>query len=388
MIKRNFHIFRFYYFFWRFKPLASLMIVYFTQVMNSYASAMAIFAIFNISYALSKIPSGLVSDKIGRKPILIFSNILMTVAFMFLAFSGQFEIDWLLWIFAILWGIGEAFSAGTIDAMMFETAQSLGKAHKFNILYSKSMLYDQLGCAFGAFCAMTITYFLPLQFVAYLSILPPFMQLLVSCFFVEPDIKKKSIIISKKDIINASQQFIKNKTLAFYALADIYFSTLGDISHRFESAYFKIFTSDWVISFARILKHVFGMIGFACIPYLKNFSKKQIYFASIFCNIWVRTIALLANNIFTPFIHMFINFFYATASTAKTDILQQEFLPEYRATAQSILQFIKGIYMAAVMYLLGIVADIYGIYTAMVILIVLRVIGLYGAYRLQHYYQK
>ena len=118
------------------------MIVYFTQVMNSYAYAMAIFAIFNISYALSKIPSGLVSDKIGRKPVLIFSNILMTVAFMFLAFSGQFEIDWLLWIFAILWGIGEAFSAGTIDAMMFETAQSLGKAHKFNILYCKSLSYD------------------------------------------------------------------------------------------------------------------------------------------------------------------------------------------------------------------------------------------------------
>jgi hypothetical protein len=130
------------------------------------------------------------------------------------------------------------------------------------------------------------------------------------------------------------------------------------------------------------------MIGFACIPYLKNFSKKQMYFASIFCNIWIRTIALLANNIFTPFIHMFINFFYATGSTAKTDILQQEFLPEYRATAQSILQFIKGIYMAIAMYLLGIVADIYGIYSAMVILIVLRIIGLYGTYKLQHYYQK
>ena len=140
MIKRNFHIFRFYYFFWRFKPLASLMIIYFTQVMNSYTSAMAIFAIFNISYAFSKIPSGLLSDKIGRKPVLIFSNILMTVAFVLLAFSGQFEIDWLLCFFAVLWGIGEAFSAGTIDAMMFETSQSLGKAHKFSILYSKSIL--------------------------------------------------------------------------------------------------------------------------------------------------------------------------------------------------------------------------------------------------------
>ena len=79
------------------------MTVYFTQVMNSYASAMAIFAIFNISYAISKIPRGLVSDRIGRKPVLIFSNILMTVAFIFLSFSGQFEMNWLLCFFAVLW---------------------------------------------------------------------------------------------------------------------------------------------------------------------------------------------------------------------------------------------------------------------------------------------
>lgn len=376
MIKRNIFVFKFYYLFWRFKPLATLMVVYFSQIMESYASAMAVFSIFNISYAIAKLPSGLLSDKIGRKPIIILANSLIFISFLMLAISGQFNIKYGLYIFALLWGIGEALSVGTVDALMFETSQELGQEDKFKLLYAKSMYYDQLGCALGAFCAMTITYFLPLQFVAWLSIFPPFIQLASSVLFVEPHIKRKSISISAKDIYMALGQFKDNTKLAFYTLADIYFSTLGDISHRLESAYFKIFTNDWIVNLARMFKHIFGMIGFAIIPCIKRFSRTQIYFGSIVGNVFIRTIALLLNNICTPFIHMFINFFYATASTAKTDILQHEFLQAYRATAQSVIQFIKGIYMAVIMYLLGIFADTYGIFSAMILLVVLRLVGL------------
>lgn len=379
-MQRNTVLFKFYYFFWRFKPLAALMMIYFSQVMHSYATATAVFAIFNISYSLAKIPSGLLSDKIGRKPIIIAANICLTAAFCLSALSGQFEIKWLLYLFALLWGCGEALSAGTVEALMFETAQSLKSADKFYLIYSKSMYYDQLGCAFGAFCAMAITYFLPLQFVAWLSIFPPCMQLIVSCLFTEPDVRKKRIAFSVCDLSLALRQFKHNRILFFYTLADIFFSTLGDVSHRLESAYFKTFTGEWVISLARMLKHICGMAGFAFMMHLRAFTKVQIFFGSIISNIFVRSIALAFNNICTPFIHMFINFFYATASTAKTDILQHEFLPEYRASAQAVIQFSKGIYMSIIMLLLGIFADTYGIYSAMMLLVIIRLCGLLGAY--------
>ena len=161
---------------------------------------------------------------------------------------------------------------------------------------------------------------------------------------------------------------------------DIYFSTLGDISQRFESAYFKLFATDYIISLARVLKHIFGIIGFAIIPLIKKFPKEKVYFASISSNVIIRIFGVMYNNIFTPFIHMFINFFYATGSTAKTDILQHEFLPQYRASSQSIILFIKSLYLSIIMYLIGKIADIYGTYIAMITLIILRVIGLIFAY--------
>lgn len=383
MLQRNVFLFKFYYFFWRFKPLEVLLIVYLSQVLKSYAMATAVYAIFNISYAVAKIPSGLISDKIGRKSVIIAANILMTMAFCLLALSGQIGVSWLLFAFALLWGCGEALSAGTIEAMIYETSQSLGRKDKFYTIYSKSMFFDQLGCAFGAFCAMAVTYFMPLQVVAWLSVFPPFMQLIVACFFVEPQVEKKAIAFSLGNIADAFGQFKKNKTLCLYALFDVYFSTLGDISHRLESAYFKLFTSNWVISLARVLKHFWGMMGFAFVARLNVFLKVKMFFSSIICNVFVRTLAIAFNNVCSPFIHMFINFFYATGITAKADIMQNEYLPEYRATSEAIIQFIKGIYMSVVMLLLGIIADMQGIYFVMILLVILRIIGLAVAYVLR-----
>ena len=383
-MQKNILLFKLYYFFWRFKPFATLMIVYFSQIMQSYATATAIFAIFNISYAVMKIPGGLISDKIGRKYVIVTSNLIMTTAFCLLALSGQFEIRWLLYLFALLWGCGEALSDGTIDALVYETSQSLNRSDKFYLIYSKSMCFSQLGCAFGALWAMVITYFLPLQFLAWFSIFPPFMQLIVSCFFEEPD-TKRTISFSLTDIKSALKQFKNNKKLIFYTLTNIYFSTLGDISHRIESAYFKLFTSDWVISMVRVFKHLWGMIGFTFVSRLRFFSDMQNYFGSIIGNIFVRTTALIFNNFYTPFIHMFINFFYATALTTITDVMQHEYLPNYRATTQAVINFVKGLYMAGLMLLLGIFADIYGIYWTMILLVILRLLGLFLAYRLHNH---
>lgn len=260
----------------------------------------------------------------------------MSVAFCLLALSGQFEIKYLLYIFAVLWALGEAMSAGTVEALMYETSQNLGYTDKFDLIYSKSMIFSQAGCAFGAFCAMTITYFLPLQYVAWLSVFPSSMQLIISYFFIEPDIKKKSTCISAKDILPVLKQFKNNKRLLFYSVADIYFSALGDISHRLESAYFKLFTSDWVINFIRMLKHFCGMAGFLFVPYLRQFSKAKVFFGSIICNVFVRTIALIFNNICTPFIHSFINFFLCNGLNGAN----RHFA--VKRGSESMTQFMKG----------------------------------------------
>lgn len=382
-VENNISTFKWYYFLWRFKPLSALMIIYFIGITNSYAAGMGVFAVFNIIFSVVKIPGGIFSDYIGRKITLLLAGALLFISFILLALSGQYVSVSLLYSFACLWAISEAFINGTVHALMYETAQEIHNSENFKLIYSGSMIFDQLGCALGALAAMFVTYYVPLQILAWLTVIPAFLQLIASFFFVEPHIKIKKQPLNRQYVKIVISQFIKNKQLLFFSVADIFFSTLGDISHRFEGAYFKNFISNWMISLVRVLKHCFGILGFVCMPLLKKFSMAKIYFSSIFFNLIIRTIAVIFNNCLTPFFHMFINFFYATSSTAKTDILQKQFLPEYRATTNSIILFIKGLFTSLMMYLLGLAADIYGIYSAMITLVVLRIIGLFVAFVFQ-----
>lgn len=379
-IQKNIGIFKWYYFFWRFKPLSTLAVVYYISVANSYTLTMGILAVFNITYALAKLPSGIISDSFGRRKTIIFANVFMLTASLLQALAGEWNFVFFLYAYAVLLGISEALLAGTTDALIYETAQQMHKTEKFKNIYSGSMFYNQFGCAIGAATAMLITYSISLQALAWISVIPAFVQSVIAFLFVEPDIKIKRQLPTISDFKTVLHTFVINKRLRYFSVADIFFSALGDVSHRFESAYFKTFASDWLISLARVLKHCFGMLGFAFAAKIKKFSMPKVYFGSIIVNLVFRSIAVILNNVAAPFVHMFINFGYATASTAKTDILQKEFLPEYRATTNALILLIKGIFMSLMTCLLGIVADGFGILFAMAMLVFLRIFGLLIAY--------
>ena len=70
-MKQNIRILTWFTFFTDFKLYAPLAIIYFAQVSGSFALGMAIFSIARISSALFEIPTGVFSDRIGRKKTII-----------------------------------------------------------------------------------------------------------------------------------------------------------------------------------------------------------------------------------------------------------------------------------------------------------------------------
>ena len=102
-------------------PLSVLAVVLFQQITGSYAFALGIFAISTVSQSIAEIPTGIVSDKLGRKRTMIISAVFELLASLLFALSGTFLCTYLLIIGGIVWGIAEAFASGTDDAFMYET---------------------------------------------------------------------------------------------------------------------------------------------------------------------------------------------------------------------------------------------------------------------------
>lgn len=384
MIERNIPLLKWYYFFWRARPLSALMIIYFYQITQSYATAAGAFSIFNIVYSLIKIPGGLLSDGVGRRRTIVLASFLLVISFILMALAGSGHAVWILYSSSVLWGISEAFLRGTTEALMFETAEELKLKNGFKNLYAKSMFSDQAGCALGALFATFFLNLFSLQWLAWFSVFPTICQFGISYFMIEPKrtIKKTPLI---QNFATSLKDLWFNKRLRFYACADIVFSTLGDTSHRFEAVYFNVLVADWIITLSRFLKHVCGMLGALFMPVLKKISSPKIYFGSIVINLCVRTSAVLLNNIYTPFAHMFLNFFYVTASSAQADILQNLFSPESRATDRSVILFLKGIFMAFLTFILGWLADIYNPRIVMILFVLSRIFFLTVLYWIAKY---
>ena len=86
-IKRNILLFKLASFFDGFWPLSPLVVIYFEQITNSYATAMGIFSIANILQSIMEIPTGIISDRLGRKKTLCVSSLFFVICFILYALA-------------------------------------------------------------------------------------------------------------------------------------------------------------------------------------------------------------------------------------------------------------------------------------------------------------
>ncbi len=370
MIERNLRLFKWDNFLGGLWPLSSLAIVYFEKITASYTIATAVFAVSALMTTFMEIPAGIFSDTMGRRKTLLFSPILVFIAFLCWALAGQFSCIWLLFLGALAFGTSGAIASGTLDALVYETMEELNKKGDFNVQYAKNGGWNQVGLAFSAIAGAVITYFFSLQVLAWISVVPALLQIGVIYFFVEPkrieNIKKTN---SYKHFLIAFRRLWRNKKLKFYATIELIDNAFGMASFRFEGAYYQTLVADWLINLARFLKQICGIISFFAVPYIRKIGMIRLFFGSMILNVLVRVFGVVLNNGITPFIMSAVNLFYGTAKTASSDIMQKEFSPNQRATIQSIISFLSGILMAFSMVFLGFIGDLYGPKTAIIMAI-------------------
>ena len=70
-IQKNIRLFKIDAFLGGLWPLSSLAIIYFQQITHSYALAMLVWSAANLTQTFGEIPTGIYSDKIGRRKTLI-----------------------------------------------------------------------------------------------------------------------------------------------------------------------------------------------------------------------------------------------------------------------------------------------------------------------------
>ncbi len=102
------------------------------------------FAILNVIWAatiiLAEVPSGALSDLLGRKKLLVFTASLMVVEMAVWAFAPRGNPTLLFWLLAlnrILSGLGEASASGSDEALVYESLEDAGMKDQWSRVLEK-----------------------------------------------------------------------------------------------------------------------------------------------------------------------------------------------------------------------------------------------------------
>ncbi len=132
------------------------LILFFLENNLTFLQIGVLYSIREISRNILEIPSGIISDSLGRKKTMIFSFGFYIVSFITFYMAGSYSIL----IFAmIIYSLGDAFRTGTHKAMIFDYLKMKGWENQKVYYYGHTRSWSQFGSAISALIAGVLVFY-------------------------------------------------------------------------------------------------------------------------------------------------------------------------------------------------------------------------------------
>lgn len=350
-----------------FWPLA---IIYFSKVSGSFTLGTSIFGIIMLASAIFEVPTGVLSDRVGRKYTIVLGSWSRVLAFTFYAIGLSY---WCLVIGAILEGLSRAFYSGNNDAFLYDTLADDNLVQDYHEHLGKVSSTEQFSMGVSAVIGSLIANY-SFTYLMWISLLPQIAMLFISYQFVEPHFRKKLDTNIYAHIIKAIKLFIRNKKLRLLSLASILNYSISELKWEFGSAFVATVWPIWAIGISKLLPSFGASLSFFYSGKLiRKFKEVNIL---LFDSIYGKIISLISfgfPSVFSPLLLATPSVLYGVGSVAEKTLMQREFTDHQRATMSSLNSFGGSLGFAIMSLLLGGLADFMGPAKA---LIVLTIIGL------------
>jgi len=240
------------------------LLLFFLSKGLNYMDIGILYAVREIGFVLTEIPSGIFADAFGRKKSLIFSYIAYLLSFITFYLSNSF-----LWLASamLLFSLGESFRSGTHKAMIFAYLEHNNWTKHKTDYYGNTRACSQMGSAVSAALAALIVILSPkLEFIFLFSIIP-YIFGLINLSLYPNYIDKISAHNSVPQLIKESLRLTKQSWSAFKQKQMV----LAVINLSFYTAYYKS-----VKDYFQVLILSFS-IGLVVIPSFNSDQKNALF---------------------------------------------------------------------------------------------------------------
>lgn len=364
-ISKNIRLLSWFNFFSAFRLYTAIAVIYFSQITNSYALGISIFSIVQVANAVFEIPTGLLSDKVGRKHTIILGSV--TQVFSLLCFATGTTYAMFV-VGAILEGLALAFFSGNNDALLFDTVGELGESKNYHryLGHVRSMLYPSLMIAslLGGILA-SISF--PLVF--WLSLIPQSLCIFLSFKMIEPKRHKgvESNVISQ--IHQAIRLLSRNIQLQRLGLAQILKISVEELLFQFQILFYNTLWPVWAVGLTRSIMAIGKFISFRYSGRLVDrFTAIKVLITNDITTRLIHTAAITFPSILSPVIMSSTSLLWGVSSVSKNKLLQENYSQKQRATMSSVISFLGNLLAGAVALCIGLVSDKIGLTSTLLIL--------------------
>jgi MFS family permease len=360
---RNIRLLYIHNFLTDFRFQEAFIVIYFAQITGSYTIAMSILAVATITKAVTDIPTGIFSDKIGRKLTLTAGSVCFTLSIILYAFAPS-----TVWLFlgALFSGFGLSLFSGNNNALLYETLKNNGQENQYHHYQGRASSMFQLALGLSAFAATFFTHN-GLRYLFVLGIIPQFLASIVSLFFEEPIIHTA---LEQKSFAHLKQAFLlvfHNPRLRWMTVGQSISWGFGEAGFSFGSAFINTLWPTWAVGLYRSSTHALGFIGFWFSGPLLDRIKGAytIVLASVY-GLVSNLVAVFMDNVISPILFLSASIFFGPYMIACEQILQKEFSDEQRATMSSVVSFSGSLVYAFAALSIGLISDKFGLIPAVV----------------------
>ncbi len=322
------------------------------------------------------IPTGALSDIIGRKKVLIIAEIFLFFSFIFFALMTKV---WHVWIGNLLWAVGAAFNSGTEQALIQETCLALEKEKDFYRIYSGKVRSYQL--LLMAFCAPMATMFAETSLRLPLLLSLPTLVIPVVCvfFLTEPPQKKRELSGKKhfNQMIRGLRDLCRNPQILWITTNMCIIGLVSKIWFFNYNPYFEVVNLK--MSEFGIIFFLLNMIAWFSSRYGHKIEKRMGNEKVVWILIPILGIPVLLMGLFPiplmAYLVLFQNIIRGMYNPFINSMTEKFLKNETRATVLSVQSSIVSVMVAIGLWTFGEIIDKNGLLHSLVILGILAMIG-------------
>lgn len=383
-VKSNFKTFVSYIGLWGFGPHLLISVLYFENLLQSYALTGIVFSFMFISTTISEIPIGVFSDMIGRRKTMIFGSffIFFSVVFYLLASYLPFNPLYALCIGSCCHGLGRSFFSGTDEAIVYETAKYV-EDRDFKKYYARGRAVNNLTMGTSAVLSGIISYYLSYEACHFFALISYAILIFVTFRFFDVPAKYREDQSHDiwKHIKEAFSYFKKSGRLRLLSMLNIIDDSLDGTVYRFEMVYLKLFVPEYLLGIFRCGRQYISAIGYVFSSKIVNRlgATKSLLYACIYSSA-VRFFPLVINNITTPFLLSLGGAGNGMHVVSMSEMLQEEFSDKQRATMKSLITIFVSFFESLIMVLMGYLSDLYSVRFALMFIVSFKILSILIAY--------